>query len=414
MLINGVDQRWTCTATANTSCVGAVGSNYGIGVDIWAPADNIQAGHTALLSPGTGDPWSGAQYRRHFFFGTADGASASPPFFYARSGTSFASPIVAGAAARLLSEDSSLFDPNNPSTTSAKVWSRLSASATRLDPSAANLGDNSPNLFLYIGGVNFKTQPQSSTASGTAAQLAVEAVGGSGLSYRLYQGHTGDTSIPVAGPQGSGTFNWTASSTATYWVRATNTCPADGTGISGDSAEATITVTCVGVSITSPPTSNPTTIQVPASSALSISVAGDAPVSVIWSNRSGVVVGSGSTINIFPTVTDAYYATVSNACGSVQSSFVAVNVCTPGLGSAPTATPSTITAGQVSSLQLASATGTTPLNYSWYKSDGTVIVANTTSKKLTVSPTVTTSYYYTVSNICGTTVPSPTVTVTVH
>jgi hypothetical protein len=69
--------------------------------------------------------------------------------------------------------------------------------------------------------------------------------------------------------------------------------------------------------------------------------------------------------------------------------------------------------GQISRLELSNATGQGTLTYLWYKSDGT-LVGTTTSKKLNVSPTVTTSYYYKVSNSCGTTGPSPTVTVTVQ
>src|SRR5205814_1316288 len=61
-----------------------------------------------------------------------------------------------------------------------------------------------------------------------------------GLSYRLYAGHTGDTSILVRDWQASGTFASLPSTTKTYWIRATNTCQADGTTVSGDSAEATV------------------------------------------------------------------------------------------------------------------------------------------------------------------------------
>jgi hypothetical protein len=62
---------------------------------------------------------------------------------------------------------------------------------------------------------------------------------------------------------------------------------------------------------------------------------------------------------------------------------------------------------------MGSATGQATLTYLWYKSDGT-LVATTTAKKINVTPTVTTSYYYKVTNSCGTTGASPTVTVTVQ
>jgi hypothetical protein len=106
--------------------------------------------------------------------------------------------------------------------------------------------------------------------------------------------------------------------------------------------------------------------------------------------------------------------TVSDTIGQTGSAARSVPVfCSPGLGTPPTATPSTITAGQTSKLETANATGQGTLTYLWYKSDGT-LVGTSTTKKLIVSPAVTTSYYYKVSNSCGTTGPSPTVTVTVQ
>jgi hypothetical protein len=106
--------------------------------------------------------------------------------------------------------------------------------------------------------------------------------------------------------------------------------------------------------------------------------------------------------------------TVSDTIGQTGSTARSVPVfCSPGLGTAPTATPSTITAGQTSRLETGDATGKGILTYLWYKSDGT-LVGTSTNKRLNVSPTISTSYYYKVSNSCGTTGPSPTVTVVVQ
>jgi hypothetical protein len=185
----------------------------------------------------------------------------------------------------------------------------------------------------------------------------------------------------------------------------------------GNSCTSTLTSANVTVSVCVPPTapqptSNPSTIITGGSSTLSIAATGTS-LTIQWYTSAAVNVGSGASIVVSPTATTTYYAVVSNSCGSVQSPNVDVTFCSLTLGTTFTATPSTITAGQTSTLTMGGATGTGTLTYLWYKSDGTY-VGTSTNKKLNVTPTVTTSYYYKVTNSCGTTGPSPTITVTVQ
>jgi hypothetical protein len=126
-------------------------------------------------------------------------------------------------------------------------------------------------------------------------------------------------------------------------------------------------------------------------------------------------IGTGTSAVVSPTTAGAYvyHAVASNSCGSITSANVRVAVCIPALGATFTATPSTITSGQSTKLEVAGATGTGPLTYLFYKSDGT-FVGSSTNKKLFVSPTQTTNYYYKVSNSCGVTDASSTIPVTVQ
>ena len=105
------DKRWVCNVTRDGSCPieyngqngWPIGSNYGNTVDIWAPAHNIESAH------------SDGGFRQTL-----------------RSGTSFAAPLVAGVAARILQvqptlspnglyqeviwTSSNMLDPLNPET----------------------------------------------------------------------------------------------------------------------------------------------------------------------------------------------------------------------------------------------------------------------------------------------------------
>lgn len=114
------DQRWTCAAQpGGCDAWGAnnPGSNFGACVSIWAPAWNI---HTAGAASST-------NYR---------------PAYGASSGTSFASPFVAGLAARLLER--------YPTLTAAQVHSELVYRAGRTSPDfdpSPNI--NNPHLVYY-------------------------------------------------------------------------------------------------------------------------------------------------------------------------------------------------------------------------------------------------------------------------
>jgi hypothetical protein len=245
------------------------------------------------------------------------------------------------------------------------------------------------------------SQPAASPASIVSGGSATLSIGVTGTSPAIQWFTSSGTSV------GSGTsITVSPASTTTYYALVSNACTSTLT-----SANVTVTV-CAPPGISSQPTASPASVITGGSATLTIGVTGTA-LSVQWFTSTGTAVGTGVSINVSPTATTSYYAVVSNACGSVQSTSCDVSYCFLTLGTTLTATPSTITAGQTSSLQMGGATGTGTLTYLWYKSDGTQ-VGTSTNKKLNVTPAVTTSYYYKVSNSCGVTGPSPTVTVTVQ
>ena len=247
-------------------------------------------------------------------------------------------------------------------------------------------------------------QPVSNPSSITLGASVTLTIGVNGTSPNIQWYTSSGTNV------GSGSsISLSPTATTTYHATISNFCTS-----AFNSANVTVSV-CVPAGISSQPTSSPSLIILTGgSSTLSIGVTGTS-TTVQWYTSTGTLVGSGTSISVSPTVKTFYYAIVSNACGSVQSSQVMVNVCVVAtLGSNPTATPSAITAGQTSRLEMAGdSTGTGPFTYLWYKSDGT-LVGTSTNKRLTVSPTVTTTYYYKVSNACGTSSASGNVTVTVN
>jgi hypothetical protein len=280
-------------------------------------------------------------------------------------------------------------------TTTTSYWCRVSGSCGTANSNTATVTVCAP--------ATVSTQPTATPAlinSGASSTLTLGVTGATPLTVQWFT--SGGTLV------GSGTTLVVYPTVATtYHAAVSNSCPSSTT-----SANVTVTV-CVPPGIITQPTSNPSSITYPASSTLSIVGAGTAPT-IQWYASGGVAVGTGASLTLTPTSTTSYYATLTNQCGSMQSSTTTITVCVPaGLGTAPTATPATISSGGTSKIEATTGTGSGTLTYLFYKSDGTLLQSSA-NKKLTVSPTVTTTYYYKVSNDCGTSAASPTVTVTVQ
>jgi subtilisin family serine protease len=145
------DRRWHCNSSNSFEMCfpGNTGSNYGSGVDIFAPAQNIaSAGIKESITPD--DP--------NYVYGTCCRDSDTAQRQGQLSGTSFAAPAVAGIAARLLIGSGSSLTP-------AQVWQQILAQASGAAPSTPPAvmreqeGDPnaspllSPNRLLFQQGV---------------------------------------------------------------------------------------------------------------------------------------------------------------------------------------------------------------------------------------------------------------------
>ncbi len=194
--------------------------------------------------------------------------------------------------------------------------------------------------------------------------------------------------------------------TTTYYATVANACTQP---VRSDNVTVSV---CQPPAFTSLPNATPNAIPSGGSAMLSIGVTGPSPV-VQWFTSAGVFAGTGASISVSPTADTVYHATLSNGCGpTLTSGNVSVTICVlPTVTTAPTANRTTITSGQSATLQATGGTGVEPLTFEWYTS-ANVLVA--TGKKINVSPTVTTTYYYKISNICGRSAASSTITITVQ
>jgi hypothetical protein len=240
----------------------------------------------------------------------------------------------------------------------------------------------------------------SSIAPGQSSTLSVSPTGSGPFTYQWYVGNSGDTSNQITNATNSST-SVSPTVTTNYWVKVTGQC---GTF---NSPAATVTVTCTPIPFGGVG-AQPATINVGQSSTISVTTSGNGPFTFQWyrgslGDTSNPIATTASTV-VSPVTSTAYWVHVTAPCGSQDgSTTVFVNApCTP---SSITTHPTfaTIAPGASATLTVVAA-GTAPISYQWYTgtsgNTGNPIV-NATNASITVSPTVTTSYWVRVSNSCN-------------
>ena len=118
---------------------------------------------------------------------------------------------------------------------------------------------------------------------------------------------------------------------------------------------------------------------------------------ISWFASGGAFVGSGPTINVSPSATSVYYATVSDDCGSAQSNNVTVVV----LPAATLQSIEDVTICQGETVNLSAvASGTGTLQYRWSEvGSGTPVGFD---PDVTLTPAVTTDYQIQITDDCNT------------
>ena len=247
--------------------------------------------------------------------------------------------------------------------------------------------------------ITAQPQPVSIPAGGTAT-LSVAATG-TDLLYQWYVGVFLGWS-PISGATAS-SVDVSPAATSNYKVTVHNSC---GT-VDSSSVLVTVTQPCTAPAITTQPHS--TTIVDGDTALLSVAATGSDLRYQWYEGDSGDLSRpiAGATLASYraqPRTTTHYWVRVSNGCGHADSNTAVVTVtpaCVPPtIVAAPP--PVAIDAGQSASLTV-TASGTT-LSYQWYEGfggDQSHPIAGATSATVVVTPAVTTTYWVSVFNGCG-------------
>jgi hypothetical protein len=284
-------------------------------------------------------------------------------------------------------------------TTTTSYWVRVTGQCA---PPA-----DSPATTVTVGACVPPSAPApiaspSSISSGQSSTLSVSPTGTGPFTYQWYVGASGDPSNQIPGATNSST-SVSPTVTTSYWVKVTGQCaPA----FNSPATSVTVTVNCTPIGGVS---ALPSTINVGQSSTLSVSTSGSGPFTFQWYRGSlgdtSNPIATGSSTFVSPTTSTGYWVHVTAPCGS-QDGNVTVFVNAPCTQSSITTHPSfaTIAPGGSTTLTVVAA-GSAPISYQWYiGTSGNTgnPIPNATNASVTVSPTVTTSYWVHVSNSCNT------------
>ncbi len=250
------------------------------------------------------------------------------------------------------------------------------------EPASASVTPKAPPVEKPPA-ITFSANPGNIT-KGQKANLSWDVTGATAVSI--------DQGIGTVTP--SGTKEVFPTETTTYVLTATN-------DTAYMTALATVAVTTPLVPVITSFTATPGTISAGQSASLQWNVSGANAISI--DNNIGIV-SSSWTQTVFPSKTTTYTLTATNREGSATASVtITVAGATVPVVNSFTATPSTITAGQISTLQW-DVNGATSVSIN---QDIGVVYPSGTKE---VSPTVTTTYVLTARNNAGSVTASATVT----
>jgi hypothetical protein len=158
-----------------------------------------------------------------------------------------------------------------------------------------------------------------------------------------------------------------------------------------------------------------------ASASLSVVAAGAGLTYQWFTGTSGVtsIPLNGATqpqITVNPTSTTSYWVRVANSCTTVDSNtaVVTVNGCPPVLLTSATSSAPSIFAGKAATLTASATSASTTLLYQWFSgTSGDTTHPIGTGTSLSVSPARTSSYWVKVTNDCGASAFSDTITILV-
>jgi hypothetical protein len=256
--------------------------------------------------------------------------------------------------------------------------------------------------------------PSTPITAGQQVQLSATSAGATGFSW--FTGAPGNTSNSV----GSGSSIFVSPSTTTsYWVRASACSPPLTTN---SASSVTITVQACVAPSQATASAVPNTISSGGGTTLSVANNGTGPFTYQWftgNPPSGTPINNATSQSVILsniTTTTTFYVEITNSCGRFDSTPVTVTVtaCTPPTQANLNANPTTITAGNFSTLSLG-VNGTGPFTFQWFTGNppSGSIINGATQQTLQAFPTATTTYFARVSNACGGPIDSNAVTVTV-
>jgi hypothetical protein len=278
-------------------------------------------------------------------------------------------------------------------TSDRSYWVRVTSGACSTDSATAVVSVCTLSQTVTGGPALTEIQP------GDTLKLQLPAYPVTGLTYKWYEGASGNKTTLIAGPQAENYLFRTPSVTTQYWAEVIN-----GSCVSNTT---TMTISPCKPKITSQPAS----ASINSGTTVRISIAASpSGVTYQWytgasGNTAAPMAGNtGTFIDVTPSSTTSYWCRVTGTCtANVQDSVAAVvTVCQlPAVTQQPA---NRFASPNVAASMPMTASGTN-LTYQWYRGasgDTSSPVSGQTTATLTVSAAVTERYWVRVQNACGT------------